>query len=392
MNRSAPNFKRVLIIATRQIGDVLCTTPLMRRARALWPDAVIDVLGYEKTMGMLVGNPDINAVIESPEHPRWPEYKLLIKQIFRQYELAIVTQPSDRAHIYGLLAAPKRVGIVPTHQSHNWWKKLLSLHSVELDYWKQHVVIERLRLLDLFWREADREAKVSQPLQVAVTPPSAEPLPRDLIDFVGTNPIVVIHATPMWKFKRWPIKNWATLVSALLVAGKRVVLTGSSSQQDRDLNSQILAEVAKDSLSVAVSQARDYAGQLTLGQTTTLLKLAQLYIGVDTSITHLAAACGTQTIALFGATAPSNFGPWPFRHAPEANDISLWNLRGEMTEGVARLQSSGNVTIIQGPGHCVPCRKAGCLDKFESHSDCLDHLAPDVVFKALQYDQKIGTQ
>lgn len=332
---------------------------------------------------MLAGNPDINEVIESPEHPRWPEYKTLIERIFRKYDLAIVTQPSDRAHIYGLLAAPRRVGIVPTSKSHNWWKKLLSLHTVELDYWNQHVVIERLRLLDKFGQANDQQAEVRQPLKVSVTPPAVEPLPQDLIDFVGAGPTVVIHATPMWRFKRWPIENWAELISALVVTGKKVILTGSSSQQDRELNMQILAMVGQHSPDLSPSQVRDCAGQLTLGQTTALLKLTQLYIGVDTSITHLAAGCGTRTVALFGATAPSNFGPWPKNGAVSSRAQSVWALRGEEHAGGVRIQTSGNVRVIQGPGKCVPCRKAGCLDKFDSHSDCLDQLSARAVMGCL---------
>ncbi len=133
--------------------------------------------------------------------------------------------------------------------------------------------------------------------------------------------------------------------------------------------------MAQEFPNVPLSQVRDCAGQLTLGQTTALLKLAQLYIGVDTSITHLAAACGTRTIALFGATAPTNFGPWPKDGLVASNAQTVWTLRGEEhTDGV-RTQMTGNVLIIQGPGACVPCRKAGCLDKFESHSDCLDKLS-----------------
>ena len=39
-------MKRILVIATRQIGDVLLTTPLVRAARERWPQARIDVLGF----------------------------------------------------------------------------------------------------------------------------------------------------------------------------------------------------------------------------------------------------------------------------------------------------------------------------------------------------------
>ncbi len=375
MTTVAPDCRRILIVATRQIGDVLCTTPLMRRARELWPNATIDVLGYEKTMGMLAGNPDINQVIESSEHPKWPEYRQLIKRIFRKYDLAIVTQPSDRAHIYGLLAAPTRVGIVPNSKSHNWWKKLLSAHTVELDYWRQHVVVERLRLLDLFAQGNSSGCTHT----ASLVPPVAEALPDGVAVFLGGSPYVVFHATPMWRFKRWPVRNWAELISHTTQNGFKVVITGSSSTQDRDLNLQILSVVKTSDR----SEVFNTSGQLSLGQLTSLLSRAHRYVGVDTSITHLAAAVGVPTVALFGATSPPNFGPWPKGSKFGRLEQSIWELKGLVNEDASRYQNSGNVTLVQGPGVCVPCRKAGCLDKFESHSDCLDQLSVQSVIGAL---------
>ncbi len=375
MSSELPKFGRILIVATRQIGDVLCTTPLVRQLRQLWPRAKLDVLGYEKTLGMLAGNSDINGLIESPEHPGWREYRDLLRKIFRQYDLSVVTQPSDRAHLYGFLAAPKRVGIVPRKALHNWWKKALSLHTVELDYWRLHVVIERLRLMEAFITQRDLI------LTASVAPPAAEPLSRELIAFVAATPIVVIHATPMWRFKRWPAKHWARVIETLVSSGYNVVLTGSSNQQDRELNREILSSLAVKAPQIGTERVRDYAGQLSLGQTVTLLQSASLYLGVDTSITHLAAACGTRTVALFGATPPTNFGPWPMGASVQSSDLSPWVLRGLGDPSGARVQVKGNVTIIQGPGGCVPCRKAGCLDKFESHSDCLNELSAEAVIE-----------
>jgi len=372
MSSDLPRFERILIVATRQIGDVLCTTPLVRQLRQLWPRARLDVLGYEKTLGMLEGNPDIDGVIESSEHPGWTEYRGLLKKIFRQYDLSVVTQPSDRAHLYGFLAAPKRVGIVPTKALHSWWKKALCLHTVELDYWRQHVVIERLRILEAFLPpQSQNHLAPTAP----VIPPAAEPLPQELTGFVKAGPTVVIHATPMWRFKRWPVNHWAQVIETLVPIGYNVVLTGSSSQQDRVLNQEILSALKVTAPSIGSDSVRDYAGQLSLGQTVTLLKAASLYLGVDTSITHLAAACGTRTFALFGATPPTNFGPWPMDTSVQSTDLSPWALKGVGDTGSARTQVRSNVTIIQGPGGCVPCRKAGCLGKFESHSDCLDRLS-----------------
>ena len=74
-------YSAILLIATRQIGDVLLITPLLRSLRRAYPDAVIDVLVYEKNGGMLEGNPDYNTLISVAEHPNFGEYKILFKQI-----------------------------------------------------------------------------------------------------------------------------------------------------------------------------------------------------------------------------------------------------------------------------------------------------------------------
>ena len=136
-----------------------------------------------------------------------------------------------------------------------------------------------------------------------------------------------------------------------------------SLQLNQDILSLLNEEVRK--------QVIDTAGRLSIPQAGSLLRGAALYIGVDTSITHLAAACNTPTIALFGATPPTNFGPWPNGFIGD----QPYQLR-------ARTQTVGSVTILQGPGECVPCRKAGCQDRADSHSECLDLLEPSQVIEA----------
>lgn len=46
-----------------------------------------------------------------------------------------------------------------------------------------------------------------------------------------------------------------------------------------------------------------------LGKLAALMSEVDLYLGNDSGITHLAAACGTPTIALFGPTDPQVWGP-----------------------------------------------------------------------------------
>ena len=364
--------KKVLFIATRQIGDVLITTPLISKARELWPDAEFHFLGYKGKLDMLKGNPDIAQIIETSDRPGFAEYLSLFNQLFQRYDLAFVTQPSDRAYLYGLVAAFRRVGILSGHpqgkqsraEQQNTWKKLISIRNVDVDYFSQHVITEKLRLLEVFFRNpSDLFVK-----PITVTPPMGEAL-TPVIASELTQPYIVIHPGPLTAYKRWPLAHWQHLITHLVHRGFQVVLSASPAKQDLQLNHDILSLLETNIRQKVI----DTAGKLSIPQAGSLLRGATLYIGVDTSITHLSAACNTPTIALFGATPPTNFGPWPNGFIGK----QPYQLR-------ARTQTVGNVTILQGPGECVPCRKAGCLDRADSNSECLDLLEPAQVIEAVE--------
>ena len=377
--------KKVLFIATRQIGDVLVTTPLISKARELWPDAQFHFLGYRGKLAMLYGNPDITEIIETSDRPGFGEYLSLFNRLFQRYDLAIVTQPSDRAYIYSLIAAFRRVGVLGGHpqgkeagdkskrsksEKQNTWKKFICMHTVDVDYFNQHVIAEKLRLLEVFLRNpADLFSK-----PIVVTPPDGEALTPGIANALD-QPYVVVHPGPLTAYKRWPLAHWQQLITWLVNKGFQVVLSASPAKQDVQLNHDIISLLDDATASKVINAA----GKLSIPQAGTLLRGAALYIGVDTSITHLAAACNTPTMTLFGATPPSNFGPWPNGFIGE----QPYQLR-------ARTQTVGHVTILQGPGECVPCRKAGCLDRADSNSECLDLLEPAQVMAAIEQIIKIS--
>jgi heptosyltransferase-3 len=373
-NFSSLKPKKILFIATRQIGDVLVTTPLISKARELWPDAQFHFLGYRGKLDMLKGNPDISEIIETSDRPDFAQYLSLFNRLFQRYDLAIVTQPSDRAYLYGLVAAFRRVGVLGGHpqgkdggntkiEKQNAWKKFISMHNVTVDYFSQHVIAEKLRLLEVFYKNPSDLFKEA----ISVTPPEGQPL-TPLIAGHLNQPYAVLHPGPLTAYKRWPLAYWQQLIEWLVQQGLQVTLSASPAKQDLQLNRDILSLLNEQTRNSVI----DTAGQLSIPQAGTLLRGAKIYIGVDTSITHLAAACNIPTIALFGATPPTNFGPWPNGFIGE----QPYQLR-------ARSQTVGNVTILQGPGECVPCRKAGCEDRADSKSECLDLLEPSQVISAV---------
>jgi heptosyltransferase-3 len=174
---------------------------------------------------------------------------------------------------------------------------------------------------------------------------------------------VVVHAPSMWTYKQWPISHFEVLVKALLAQGRQVVLTGSSSERDQECIAPLRRLGAPPAL-------LDLSGRTDFNQLATLLGKAALYIGPDTSVSHLAAASGVPMIAILGPTNPQRWAPWPAR--PEAQALFARS---------AGVQQVGNVTVVQGNLACVPCGRAGCEDHRQSRSDCLVDITPEQVLE-----------
>ncbi|MEJ8837489.1 glycosyltransferase family 9 protein [Ramlibacter sp. AN1133] len=343
----------VLVIVTRQIGDVLLTTPLIHAARQRWPEAAVDVLGFEGTLGMLRGNPDIRELIATPARLGWRGGLRLARRLWHRYDLALVAEGSDRAHLMGALASRHRAGLVPARGGSNSWKRRLLDHAVTLsgDLGEVHVVQEKLQLLAP-WQAGALEAKL-------VAPPS-QPLPTALAQRLARG-YVVVHTPSMWPYKQWPLEHFRTLVGLLAAAGHQVVLTGGPAAEDRATVDAMRGAAPEDRLLDA--------GLLDFAQLAGLLRGAALYIGPDTSVSHLAAACAIPVLAIFGPTNPQRWAPWP---AVPREQVVRWQRRSSV-------QSVGQVTLLQAELPCVPCGKAGCEDHRMSRTDCLPAIRPERV-------------
>ena len=347
--------RRILVICTRQIGDVLLTTPLIAAARKRWPDAEVDVLGFAGTLGILAGNPDVHAFVEVPPGSGWLDSLGLIRRLWRHYDLAFIAQYSDRAHLYGAVAARHRSGLVLSDRRDSWWKRALLDHAVTVDHDQTHAVLEKLRLV----------APWSPPPEaIRVVPPPGAPLP-DALQRRLTARHVVVHVPTLVRYKQWPIAHHVTLVRALAEEGVQVLLSGGPSDADRARTAEVLAGVGE---AAHDDRVLDIAGTLDMRQLATLLRGAALYIGPDTSITHLAAALETPVVAIYGPIDPRLWGPWPQGHGPAQPYVER-----------ALAQRVGRTVLLQGDQPCVPCSRAGCDRHNDSRSECLETLSPQRV-------------
>jgi heptosyltransferase-3 len=112
-------------------------------------------------------------------------------------------------------------------------------------------------------------------------------------------------------------------------------------------------------------------GRLSWPQLSGLLAKARVYVGPDTSVTHLAAATGCPTVALYGPTDPRLWAPWPAQGL-----ASPWQAAGAV-------QRRGNVSLVQHAFACTPCQLEGCERRLASYSACLDALAVGRVVEAV---------
>ncbi len=344
MNRlDLPPRPRILVVSLRRLGDVLLTTPLIRSLRRAWPDATIDALVFADTAGILRGNPDLNAIVAMPVLPAMTQSLALAARLFRKYDLAVSTQPGDRPTFFAFIAGRIRVG--PIEPNGGGLKRLAYRRGLPIER-GVHRVEENLRLADL--------------LGIVRMPDVVCPHYADASG-VPAGPYAVIHAAPMFRYKQWSKSGWRELAAALAARGLPVIATGGPAKAER----QYLDEVWSGSPVTRLD------GRLDWAQLAGVLSKARVYIGPDTSVTHLAAAAGCPTIALYGPTDPRLWGPWPVGGLQ-----SSWAAAGT-------IQNRGNVWLVQNSLPCMPCQLEGCERRLDSYSACLDEMASAQVIAAL---------
>jgi heptosyltransferase-3 len=175
-------------------------------------------------------------------------------------------------------------------------------------------------------------------------------------------PYAVVHVAPKFRYKQWTEAGWRALAAGLSARGLAVLATGGPESQERRYLDAIWTERPE-------VERRD--GALSWPELTATIRAAAVFIGPDTAVTHLAAATGTPTVALYGPTDPRLWGPWPIGGTdPE------WAAAGT-------IQARRNVWLVQNPLPCLPCQQEGCLRRIDSHSQCLDELPVSQVLQAV---------
>jgi heptosyltransferase-3 len=338
-----PSNPRVLVITMRRLGDVLLTTPLLRALKQGLPGARIDMLVFAGTEGILAGNPDIERVIAVPERPGLAAMTKLIFRLWQRYDVALSTQTGDRPTMLTAIAGKSAIGLVPKNKSR--WKRWVLSSSVTTDS-ALHRVEDLLQLA----------AKLGIDARPDLVLPEKTPI-------VSRSAYAVLHANPMYQNKRWTDEGWRALVEALRLRGLAVVATGGPAQAEKAYLDRVWNPVQPP--------VERVDGRLSWGELAQLLSGAAVYVGPDTSMTHLASGAGCPTVAIYGPVSPHGIGPWP-----------IGGLRDPWARA-GTIQNRGNAWVVQNPLPCMPCDLLGCERHLESRSACLDELTVAQVLDAV---------
>lgn len=349
--------QRILVVITRRIGDVLLATPLLRSFKRAWPGARIDALVFRGTESVLAGNPDVHSVITVAERASFVEHVRFHAALLRRYDLAVSVLTGDRPTLYAWTAGRFKAGLQTNDQNAEWKRRLLDVW-LPFDDLDTHTVRMNLALADALGVAAVPEVVVSWSVSDAQQV-------EDLGLQEGSEPYAIVHPSAKFNYKMWHLDGWTNVGQWLSGQGLRVYLSGSGDAKELAYAGAIAQRLG--------SPARNLSGKLSLGALGCLLSRAAVYVGPDTAITHMSAALGIPTVALFGPSNPVKWGPWPKGFATNRNP---WARVGS--------QRQGNVALVQGTGGCVPCLLEGCERHISSYSDCLQQLPARHVIAAVE--------
>jgi heptosyltransferase-3 len=348
-----PARPAILVVALRRLGDVLFATPLIAAIRQAWPRATLDALVFDDTAGILAGNPDIDNIVTMPARKSVLKRLALALRLARRYDLGVSTQSGDRPTAFALIAGRRHVGPIDGGRR-GALRRLVLTRSVEPR--------PGLHRLEDMHRLADALG-IARVGHLVCPGGGAEHAPLEAR--APAAPYSVIHAAPMFVYKRWTRDGWRALAAGLRERGLKIIATGGPAADER----AFLDDVWDGRPDIARLD-----GQLSWPQIAALLAGAQVYVGPDTSITHLAAASGCPTVALYGPTDPRLWGP-----VPAGGLDPMW----AAAPAAGTIQRRGNVWLVQNPRPCLPCQNEGCERHILSFSRCLDELPPAQVLRAV---------
>ena len=285
----------VLVVRPSSLGDIVHALSLVADIRTHRPELAIDWVAEENFVPLLTLDPDVRRTIPVAFR-RW-RYRLTHTGTWR--EMAVFRRDLRRESYTAILDLQEQVkgaliARLATGPRHGPDRASIREPLATLAHNVHHAIDPASHLIDRCRQLAAAALgyRIDGPPRFNLVAP-----PRAKGDATPDRPyLVFVHATSRTD-KLWPDAHWRTLIAAFARAGFAILLPWGSA--DEHSRSERLAKG---------EPAAHVPPRQSLPALTGLLARAELVIGVDTGLVHLAAALGTPTVSLFVATDPALAG------------------------------------------------------------------------------------
>ena len=285
MNYLKP-FKKILIIRTSSIGDIIHALPFLISLKKSFPEKEFYWLVKPSYSPLLQKNPFLSGIV----YDRFPNLSSLSDLKKGNFEIAFDLQGLLRTAIIPVLAG------IP----HRWgWKrpkeKVTKFYNVTFWSFSLHMVERYLDWVEFLGGKGCAEFPL----------PENQEWRRRAKDFFSTypSPRVLLLPGGGWENKRWPVKKFSILAFLLSQEGFSVFVMWGPGEE-------ILARYIEDKSKgkAIVLPPLDIFGMIEF------LREVDIVVGGDTGPLHIAAALGKKVVGLYGPTDYRRNGPYtPFK-------------------------------------------------------------------------------
>lgn len=325
---------RLLLIKTSSLGDIIHTYPALTDAMRHLPELKVDWLVEEGFVDLPPLHPAVNQVIPLPwrrlrqrlwHADTWRELAQLKARLRAQpYDLVIDAQGLLKSAIWGKLVTAPVAGLDAQSAREPLVKWFYDRRYAVA--WGQHA-IDRVRQLfaqALNYPQPDL-SQVDYALTLAQHPPA----------YTGQSPYWFFAYSTTWESKHWPEAYWHQLVAFAGKQGRQVWIAWHGEAEEAQAQ-----RLARLRLNVRILPPSNLT---TLAE---VLVNAELVVGVDTGLTHLAAALHRPVLALYGAT-----------------EAGLTGVIGPQAR------------VLQSDYPCSPCLREHCIELTDTQTDppCYQH-------------------
>ena len=296
-------MRRILIIQTAFLGDVVLATAMLENLHAAYPSAQLDILVRGGAQELFIDHPYVHAVhVWDKKKNKYQHLFQIIKTIRRiKYDVVINVQRYLATGIITVLSgASKTIGFDKNPLG------FLFSETVKHSFGAAAHAAGRSAEPDSSTSSIHETSRNHALLASLTTAPVAKPaLYPSAANFAAVQkwqgaPYICMSPGSVWETKKMPTQNWIDLINAV-PTNYTIYLMGAPNE--KDLCAEILSGSSR-------GDVFNIAGQLNLLEAAALIKGARLNYVNDSAPMHLASATNAPVAAIYCSTIPAfGYGP-----------------------------------------------------------------------------------